>query len=129
MQTSRLNKKLIAFLCLAFLLRGLIPAGYMPDMEMLRLGYFKMTLCTAEGAKEVIFDRDMHPVDSKNTGDSHSNKSNPCLFGASPQVGVLNYIAALYQPVTDETADLSFQRHNLAEMDSNPAALPRAPPV
>ncbi len=96
---------------------------------MLESGFIKLTLCTAEGAKEVAFDRDMQPVDSKNTGDSHHNKSNTCLFGASPQAGVLNYATVAHQPVLDEANYISFQRQDLAEIDSNPAALPRAPPV
>jgi len=53
---SKANRLLIIFLSLALVIKSLIPAGYMPDMASLRNGAFKIVICTAYGAKEILLD-------------------------------------------------------------------------
>lgn len=51
------------FIILAVLVRTLIPAGFMPDMNSGKM--FQMVICTAEGAKTVTMDDTFNPLSEK----------------------------------------------------------------
>ena len=36
--------------------KAIVPAGFMPDMDALRQGTFRMTICSAYGASKILVD-------------------------------------------------------------------------
>ena len=73
----------------AFLLRALIPIGYMPDFSALSKGVLKVVVCSAYGTKTVMLDADGKPLH-----DSGSQKHEaPCAFSgiASIALPVVEY--------------------------------------
>ncbi|WP_439815350.1 DUF2946 family protein [Zavarzinia sp. CC-PAN008] len=48
---------------LLLLVRAMIPAGFMPDMAALRDGRIQVVLCSTDGQRVVVLDRDGKAVD------------------------------------------------------------------
>ena len=51
----------------AFILRALIPVGYMPDLGLLSKGILKVVICTGSGSKTLLLDHTGKPLPAKNT--------------------------------------------------------------
>ena len=60
------SHRLIAgVLCFVLLFKMLVPAGFMPDMNALQHGVYKITICSADGAKNIWVDKDQQSGDGK----------------------------------------------------------------
>jgi hypothetical protein len=64
----------LVLICLC--LRALIPAGYMPDMDALQVGEFRIVICSATGTKTIAVDKDGLPHTDRNA----SHHDQPCAF-------------------------------------------------
>ncbi len=86
-------------LLLAFAVRCLIPAGFMPGQG--QDGVFSIVICTAMGTETILVDTDNNPVSD------HDDTANPldCPFAPVLAQGLLNDAppvpasALVYQPV------------------------------
>jgi hypothetical protein len=47
---------------LAFLVRAIIPVGFMPDMDAAAKGIFKISICSMQGARNILVDAGGQPV-------------------------------------------------------------------
>jgi hypothetical protein len=66
-----------------FLLRALIPAGFMPDLKALGDGRLEITLCTVEGLKTVTVDESGQPLtDHSPSNSKKTSSSDLCPFGS-----------------------------------------------
>lgn len=125
---ARLSRFVLLLMLVAMAIRGVIPAGYMPDAgHQGRL--FQITICTINGPQSVTLDDKMHPVDHPVQEQIHKND---CAFW------LLNHLAFGEMPVAAFVvvpyAALKDQRIVSREMPMHPAALfrhaqPRGPPV
>jgi hypothetical protein len=70
-----------SLLLLAFAFRALIPVGYMPDMNALQKGVFTLTICTSQGAQNIIADEDGQPVQKH-----QAKQDGTCLYGWAPKL-------------------------------------------
>jgi len=87
-----------------FVLRVLLPAGIMPDLAAARAGHLELTLCSADGLKRIVVDRDGQPVEpgsaSKLTGDQ-------CPFGSATAKALTGpSVVALPVSAVGERSDL-----------------------
>ncbi|MGE3623778.1 MAG: DUF2946 family protein [Bdellovibrionales bacterium] len=128
MRAMLLNRSFIAFLGFVLLMKLLVPAGFMPDMAALSQGSFKITICSASGARQIFVDETGKEAGQK----SHHERTGKtghdvCSFGASPQAAlapVLSVFASFltlalaYPAAEDRQADITPLR----------AAWPRGPP-
>lgn len=125
MAQIRAFKPLILLLCIVFLLRGIVPAGYMPDFESAKSGGFKITLCTAEGPKQITLESHALPDGKPDSG--AKKHASPCAFAgvSAPLIG-----AAMTQfaPPQFTSAHFVFYRETALAAALNLASLPRAPP-
>lgn len=71
-----LRQWVASLLTLLFAARALIPTGYMPDFSAAAEGVLKVVICSAGGAKSVVFDADGMPLPHPK-GDQHEQ---PCAF-------------------------------------------------
>lgn len=62
-----------------FLLRSLIPVGFMPDFQGASAGAFRIVICTSYGQQSVDLDANGHKLPSKPGSSSHQ----PCAFSIS----------------------------------------------
>lgn len=81
----RLRALVASTLIVAFLLRAIIPVGYMPDFGAAARGVFKVVICTASGSKMVPFDGETQK-DPKGHPDKHDQ---PCAFSGLGAVAFL----------------------------------------
>lgn len=75
-RTGSWSAWIVHVLLLAFALRALVPAGYMPDFGALSKGVYKVVICTSAGSKSITVDADGHSVPD-NSG-AHGDQ--PCAF-------------------------------------------------
>jgi len=114
-----------AVLC-AFLFRAFIPTGYMPDMQALEKGVFKITICTMDGTQSIFADKDGQPLEphqQKKQSDSFCPFGWACKLAVKELIAqsfVLSFIAALPQ--------FAFQEFFVARILFS-SAQSRAPPV
>jgi len=73
---ARLRWWVAHLLLSAFVLRALIPVGYMPDFSAVAQGVFKVVICSASGAKTLTVDANGHHVPDK----SIPSHDQPCAF-------------------------------------------------
>ena len=120
-----LRQSLAALLVFTFLIKGLVPAGYMPDFGRLRQGVVAITICTGSSVKQILVDENGKPVESRH----QAGLSDICAFGALPQVAVLAD-ASLPLGYFAPLPEINFNRREfiLAELAYSPAQ-PRAPPL
>jgi len=71
----------LALLCVlaAFLIRAIIPAGFMPDTTSGEA--FKMVICTIDGPQTILVDKDFNP--QKSDGHHKDNGKQDGLYGFS----------------------------------------------
>lgn len=65
--------------CAVFLLKALIPAGFMPDLSHGET--FKLVICTATGPQTVLVDKDMNPLADGEASSSHPSPSDATTGG------------------------------------------------
>lgn len=95
-RASTLPRHLASWLMLlALLVRGLVPAGFMPDVGALRHGVYAITICTGTSQQNVIIDQDGNMVDRDGQGlpgGDHPGEV-PCLFAVAAQIAALLFLA------------------------------------
>lgn len=74
--TGILRRWVAHLLLIAFIVRALVPAGYMPDFSAAAKGVFKVVVCSAMGAKSISFDADGKPVPNQQA----DHPDQPCAF-------------------------------------------------
>lgn len=62
-----------------FVLRSLIPVGFMPDFSGASIGAFRIVICTGFGQQTVDLDANGHKLPAKPGGSKHQ----PCAFSIS----------------------------------------------
>jgi hypothetical protein len=116
------NRFVALLLCFALLVKLAIPAGFMPDMQALSHGIYKITICSAEGAKQIWVDQHnkQAPAQEKHDG--------ACPFAAAhlyaPPVLVfiaIPFILSVLLPMPPHTEPLA--------SDATIVAWPRGPPA
>jgi hypothetical protein len=83
--TSASVRRLAAgLLLLAVLLRGMVPAGFMPDLDALKRGVFAISVCSGGAYKDILVDAEGVPVEAPASpgGDHHGDEA-PCWYAAS----------------------------------------------
>lgn len=68
--------RLIRLFLMAFVLRALIPAGFMPDFSNASAGIFKVVVCTGYGSKTVTIDA----AGKTMPGEQAPHDDLPCAF-------------------------------------------------
>lgn len=112
------------------LLRVLVPPGFMPDFEALRAGRVEIALCSVDGARLVVLDRDGRPAGD--TPADHGDASAfHCPFGlATVQAFVLPTLPPLLLSRVAEAAAIDKPtRRDLRPRVRGPPLGSRAPPV
>lgn len=77
--TSRWSRAVVRVTLAVFILRALIPAGYMADLSALSQGHIQISICTADGVRSITLDADGRVVDE---GGSQPGAAEKCPFGA-----------------------------------------------
>lgn len=117
---------LAGFVLLAFLFRALIPVGFMPDMQALQHHVIKITLCSMDGAKEILVDGGAKQDRNK----SHpSHKKEICAFGAAPQTALLDFVPLSLPVLFAVSERLAAIQKLLFPAQSSGIHQPRAPPA
>ncbi len=115
----------------AVLLRGLIPAGYMPDPGALKLGQLELTLCTASGER-VAFSLPLGSLATSGAPDGHGVASDPdCPFGLLSQLTPALLALAFWwpwRPTQHRTRRRTWAAAPPSLRLTGPALGPRAPP-
>lgn len=120
-----------AHVALAFMfLRALLPPGFMPDLQALRDGRIEITICSVDGARLVVLDRDSTPVKDKPAGHDEAGGLH-CPFGlAAAQTFVLPDLSQLSLPRMAEAAALDRPtRQGTRPQVRGPPLGSRAPPT
>lgn len=73
-------------LLVAFILRALIPAGYMPDLAAARAGTFQIVICAAGGEHLIAVDADGNEVPDH----SAAFAGEPCAFAGLAAMALHN---------------------------------------
>jgi hypothetical protein len=112
-------------LLVAFVLKALIPAGFMPDFSGVDGGSFKIVICTASGTKTVDADLDGTPHD----GSLAKHMGEPCALGSLAALTLPDLLATVASPVI-ETPSLAplHLAVSLPPARAGPANGSRAPP-
>lgn len=109
-----------------FLLKAVIPAGFMPDLTSLHQGIIKMTICTWDGTKDIDVDANtLQPVDN------HTQKTHQkiCPFAATLTSFLQAFIILIFGVVVFSTLFLT-RLITKAFVFHKPSLLfPRAPPA
>lgn len=113
-------------LLLTFVLRALIPQGYMPSFDMSAGGAIKLVICTTQGAKIVSFDAEGQP--HNDSSGQHSDQV--CAFAglatASLEAPAAPEIPA---PVRLSVANPGLERFVLPPVRAGPRLGSRGPPL
>ncbi len=80
----------------AFLLRALIPAGFMPDFGAASRGVFQVVICSANGLEHLTLDVNGKPVHEQKSSHQHQ----PCAFSGLAAVALPD-LAAAQAPAPD----------------------------
>lgn len=117
--TFRHARVVLWMLLLAFTVRGLVPAGYMPDASALEKGRIELTFCTAAGTVSTIsVSLTDDSADAKNHGDNAASGMD-CPFG------LLTHVAAA-PPVSAPAVALPIQASPPVQFEVS-RALPALP--
>lgn len=120
-----LNEGIAMLVMLMVLVKGFIPAGYMPDMQALQNGIIKITICTASGYAEKLVDGSDKSAPSK----SQHMASDFCPFGWAPHaVAAPASVFVLPELFLVPEHLLAFQELFLSK-PYHALASPRAPPA
>ena len=129
--TSPMKGVVARLALLLFVLRALVPVGFMPDLAGLADGRIEIVLCTPEGLKAVSFDKDGRPLPHDDSQKHDAVTGGDCPFGLA--VGT-----ALLAPDTAEAFVVAFATAVLARHPDDfrlgppahgPPLGPRAPPA
>ena len=117
-----------------FLLRAMIPVGFMPDLKALQDGRVEITLCTADGLKTVLAESPGHSKDSGQDRSSDSNKpvaGDHCPFGSVATQAVALAAAGTATSATDAYVGPVFPAFDPSPRDvaQGPPLGSRAPPA
>lgn len=114
-------------LLVAFVLKALIPAGYMPDFSGRDGQAFKIVICTANGTK--LIDSDDFGDDTNN-GSSAKHAGEPCALGGLAVSLLPGLSATVDLPrLLDTTIGGLELAVVLPPARAGPAHSPRAPPA
>lgn len=117
---------LMRLLLLSFVVRALIPLGYMPDASAAAKGVFKVVICSALGAKMVTLDEDGRPVPSH---DDQQHES-PCAFAGIAAVALpMPESFALIVPTLAIAEPLASMAVQLPPARAGPVLGSRGPPL
>lgn len=132
-RASTLPRHLASWLMLlALLVRGLVPAGFMPDVGALRHGVYAITICTGTSQQNVIIDQDGNTVDRDGQGSPGGDHPGevPCLFAVAAQIAAVLFLAVALVLLALERAGWRLPAAELwriARPPGSPGA--RAPPA
>lgn len=114
---------------LSFVLRSMIPSGYMPDSSASRNGTVALTLCSAGGVNATIL-VDLQGKSKSAPSDDH-NAGQECAFGVIASQGLMPASVAVLPAMMLLSQPLPARQRNLA-LPPMPAQGPplgsRAPP-
>lgn len=112
-------------LIVAFVLKALIPAGFMPEFSKSGDGSFKIVICTANGTKIISTDADGVPHGK--TIAKHAGE--PCAVGALAAFPLPDAVAGLVpiRPVQEIAAAIDLAVV-IPPARAGPAHAPRGPP-
>jgi len=112
-----------------FLLRAIVPTGFMPDLAALHDGRIEITLCTIEGLKTVAVDL-ADRTDGKNPSDKEIASHSLCPFGSvtaqSLALPTASALSVNSDPVSLDVVSASFAF--LLSPTQGPPLGSRAPP-
>ncbi len=123
---ARLRWWVAHLLLSVFVLRALIPVGYMPDFSAVAQGVFKVVICSASGAKTLTVDSKGHHVPDK----SSPSHDQPCAFAGIAKFAtpVLDVIPVASPEVADQP--VAFGDFKLRPpVRAGPALGSRGPPL
>lgn len=122
-RSTFLMEAMAMLVMLMVLVKGFIPAGYMPDMGALQNGIIKITICTASGFEQKVIDEQGTPASKHQAG------ADFCPFGWSPHA-VATPLALFFIPNQFSAPEhlLAFKELFLSK-PYHALASPRAPPV
>ena len=93
------NSFIAYLLCLTLMFRVIVPVGYMPDLNALQHGFFKITICSAHGAKDIWIDQNQNQVDPQHQHQSNhqTGKHDVCSFAGlhASVIPILSFALAL----------------------------------
>lgn len=113
-------------LLFAFVLKALIPAGFMPEFSGPDGGSFKIVICTANGTKILDADADGTPHD----GSLAKHMGEPCALGSLTALTLPDMLATVAGPTIATQSLLPFELAvSLPPARAGPANGSRAPPL
>jgi hypothetical protein len=114
---------------LALLLRMLVPAGFMPDLDQLARGIVQLKLCNNHGGTTIWVDKNLHKVNYHHLPQEHKENTLcpfssvlPAFTPAAPPlilIAVLLFFTSIW---------LSLRENTITQI-LNRAAQSRAPPI
>lgn len=118
-------------LLFAFVVRALVPVGFMPDLAAARDGTFKIVICTSNGLAVLGVDENGNPTDvSPNNGPITKHTGDPCVFSGMTPFALGADVAALTVPLAYAAPAVSPRSgFALPPVRAGPALGSRAPPV
>ena len=126
------NKVIAALLALALLLKVMVPDGFMPDMNALQHGVYKITICSGYAHKEIMVDDNQKQVDGKVQKENGHKTSKTittlCPFAGLHSSGMLVALMALALVLFWRELLLRPQG-NLLRSVALSSAWPRGPPA
>lgn len=120
-----LREWVVRLLLMSFVLRALIPIGYMPDFGAAAKGVFKVVICTASGSKSLALDAKGTPVPKQK---SHHDDQ-PCAFTGLAAVVLADLqIASLEAPEPNDVTEIRPPSAGLPPVRAGPQLGSRGPP-
>lgn len=84
------QRLLTYFLCFALFLKVVVPVGFMPDLDALQQGVFKITICSSYGAQEILVDKNLKEIGKAGQHNNNGKQNHDvCPFGAAPQAALV----------------------------------------
>ncbi|MGG4603678.1 DUF2946 family protein [Paenalcaligenes sp. Me131] len=124
-----IQRSLLWLLLLAIVIRGLVPAGYMPDAAAAQNGQLALTFCTADGAVSTL----RFAPESGHDDSSSASGDMDCVFGVLSLQATMTPPEGIEQPrpVLRQSPLLirTDQVHVPSFVTQGPPLGPRAPPV
>lgn len=113
---------------LIFVLRSLIPPGFMPSIDTLGEGRIEVVVCTGAGLKTLVLDADGNPVSPH---DRQSGNADDCPFGAVTAKAFLlpDALAQADLPVPARDRVVNLRDLALKPPAQGPPLGSRAPPI
>ncbi len=126
------NRAIATLLCLTLLFKVVIPVGFMPDMDALQHGVYKITICSGYHHAEMLVDDHQKPVNDSGKNET-SHKTSKTITTLCPFAGInssalpvailalallLFWRELLFRPKTDVIRSVSLA-----------SAWPRGPPL